>query len=234
MQRVPIHHFPHRKRRFASAIPQSQLLAELADSLRKFIALICKVRLSLSPPFRATMRSPFSTFSPASPFSSPNHRSPGLVPSSTREPYLFSSSLFLSLDDRLQAELAWLRSLASIADPLAASDSVIPNDLLLTSFTPHQLVLGPNCSGKTTFIKQIGVACVLAQIGCFVPAQYAHLPVFESLAMCGGEEESIESGLSSFAREVRCVRDVLETLSGNSLLLCDEFGKRWQRGGAGT
>ncbi|CBK20462.2 uncharacterized protein [Blastocystis hominis] len=109
--------------------------------------------------------------------------------------------------------------------PLAVSDSVISNDLLLTAFTPHQLVLGPNCSGKTTFIKQIGVACVLAQLGCFVPAQYGHVPIFESLAMCGGEEESIESGLSSFAREVRCIRDVFDGLSGCSLLLCDEFGK---------
>ena len=130
-----------------------------------------------------------------------------------------------SLDDRIQAELAFLLSPLSILDPLAASDSVIPNDLLLTAFTPHQLVLGPNCSGKTTFIKQIGVACVLAQLGCFVPAQYGHVPVFDSLAMCGGEEESIESGLSSFAREVRSIRDVFDGLSGCSLLLCDEFGK---------
>lgn len=135
-------------------------------------------------------------------------------------------SLPHSLDDRIQAKLASLRSLPSILDPLAVSDSVIPNDLLLTAFTPHQLVLGPNCSGKTTFIKQIGVACVLAQLGCFVPAQYGHVPIFESLAMCGGEEESIESGLSSFAREVRCIRDVFDGLSGCSLLLCDEFGKR--------
>ena len=130
-----------------------------------------------------------------------------------------------SLDDRIQAELAFLLPTLSILDPLAASDSVIPNDLLLTAFTPHQLVLGPNCSGKTTFIKQIGVACVLAQLGCFVPAQYGHVPVFDSLAMCGGEEESIESGLSSFAREVRSIRDVFDGLSGCSLLLCDEFGK---------
>ena len=118
-------------------------------------------------------------------------------------------------------------SLVSISqlDPLAFSDSIVSTDLLLTSLTPHQLVLGPNCSGKTTFIKQIGVVCILSQIGSYIPAQYAQLPILDYIAMCGNEEESIESGLSSFAREIRSLRDVLDEMNGCGLLLCDEFGK---------
>lgn len=42
--------------------------------------------------------------------------------------------------------------------------------MLLSALTPIQLVLGPNCSGKSTFLRQIGVLCVIAQCGCFVPA----------------------------------------------------------------
>ena len=118
-------------------------------------------------------------------------------------------------------------SLVSISqlDPLAFSDSIVSNDLLLTSLTPHQLVLGPNCSGKTTFIKQIGVVYILSQIGSYIPAQYAQLPILDYIAMCGNAEESIESGLSSFAREIRSLRDVLDEMNGCGLLLCDEFGK---------
>lgn len=212
------------QRRMHPIFSPFQLLAELASSLRPFIALLCKALLPLIAHSRATTLSLSSTFSPASPFSCLNPPCPGLDPNSTPETF-FPPLSSHSLDDRIQAKLAFLLSTLSILDPLAASDSVIPNDLLLTAFTPHQLVLGPNCSGKTTFIKQIGVACVLAQLGCFVPAQYGHVPIFDSLAMCGGEEEAIESGLSSFAREVRSIRDVFDGLSGCSLLLCDEFGK---------
>lgn len=46
----------------------------------------------------------------------------------------------------------------------------VPNDVLLSALTSVQLVLGPNCSGKSTLLRQVGVACVLAQVGCFVPA----------------------------------------------------------------
>ena len=45
----------------------------------------------------------------------------------------------------------------------------VPNDVLLSALTSVQLVLGPNCSGKSTLLGQVGVACVLAQCGCFVP-----------------------------------------------------------------
>ena len=140
------------QRRIHSIFSPIQLLAELANSLRAFIALLCKAFLPLIVHSRATTLYLSSTSSPASPFSFLNPPCRGLGPNSTPETFFPSLSPH-SLDDRIQAELAFLLSPLSILDPLAASDSVIPNDLLLTAFTPHQLVLGPNCSGKTTFIK---------------------------------------------------------------------------------
>ena len=68
------------------------------------------------------------------------------------------------------------RGLAPRVDPLLEREMTaqrrrfVPNDVLLSALTSVQLVLGPNCSGKSTLLRQVGVACVLAQCGCFVPA----------------------------------------------------------------
>ena len=68
------------------------------------------------------------------------------------------------------------RRLSPRLDPLleremaAQQRRFVPNDVLLSALTSVQLILGPNCSGKSTLLRQVGVACVLAQCGCFVPA----------------------------------------------------------------
>ena len=61
-----------------------------------------------------------------------------------------------------------------LADPLARESNqereFVPNDLFLSPLSNTQLVFGPNCAGKSTFLRQIGISCVLAQIGSYVPA----------------------------------------------------------------
>lgn len=61
-----------------------------------------------------------------------------------------------------------------LTDPLARESNqereFVPNDLFLSPLSNTQLVFGPNCAGKSTYLRQIGISCVLAQIGSYVPA----------------------------------------------------------------
>ena len=119
----------------------------------------------------------------------------------------------------------------------AAETTFVTNDLLLSPLVSAQLVFGPNCSGKSTYLRQIGVVCVLAQIGSYVPAtvrewtrsqlQYAQLPLLERLFVRMGNEESTEDQLSSFAGELEDVKAMCEDAPVPTLCLLDEFGKRW-------
>jgi len=107
---------------------------------------------------------------------------------------------------------------------------------LLSPLVSAQLVFGPNCSGKSTYLRQIGVICVLAQIGSYVPAtvrpqtrsqlQYAQLPLLERLFVRMGNEESTEEQRSSFAGELEDVKAMCEGAAVPTLCLLDEFGKR--------
>ncbi|KAK8792367.1 hypothetical protein WA538_003753 [Blastocystis sp. DL] len=110
--------------------------------------------------------------------------------------------------------------------PLAAAETAfVPNDLLLSPLVSAQLVFGPNCSGKSTYLRQIGVICVLAQIGSYVPATYAQLPLLERLFVRMGNEESTEEQRSSFAGELEDVKAMCEGAAVPTLCLLDEFGK---------
>lgn len=84
---------------------------------------------------------------------------------------------------------------------------------------------GPNSSGKSVYLSEIGHVAVLAQCGSFVPAESAVLPIFDCVCCRGRPRESTAGRLSSFASECAQLAAALPTLTSRSLLLMDEFGK---------
>jgi DNA mismatch repair protein MSH4 len=86
-------------------------------------------------------------------------------------------------------------------------------------------VTGPNNSGKTTYITQVALNVVLAQIGCFIPAQSAIIPIFDKVFTRIGSQDSIERNASTFTMEMRDLALVLQNATSSSLVVMDELGR---------
>jgi DNA mismatch repair protein MSH4 len=100
-----------------------------------------------------------------------------------------------------------------------ANDCILPSKCL-------KILTGPNGSGKSTYIKQVAIAVVLAQIGCFVPANEAIVPIRERLlSRLGGGDDDIEHNLSSFMLEMRETSYLLAHNSSQALVIIDELGR---------
>jgi DNA mismatch repair protein MutS len=102
----------------------------------------------------------------------------------------------------------------------------VPNDTDLDAEDGRLLVLtGPNMSGKSTYMRQVGLLVVLAQAGAFVPAQHARIGVANALFTRMGFTDEIGRGKSSFMVEMSEVSDILRTADARSLVLLDEVGR---------
>lgn len=80
-------------------------------------------------------------------------------------------------------------------------------------------------SGKSTYIRSIALMCVMAQIGCFVPAQYASFPMIHQLFARVSMDDSIEANVSTFASEMRETAFILRNIDRKSLAIIDELGR---------
>ncbi|WP_435145432.1 DNA mismatch repair protein MutS [Halobaculum sp. P14] len=100
----------------------------------------------------------------------------------------------------------------------------VPNDADLPGGTVA-LITGPNMSGKSTYMRQVALAVVLAQAGSFVPAQAAELPVVDRVFTRVGASDDIAGGESTFMREMRELTDILHDATADSLVLLDEVGR---------
>ncbi|WP_277554860.1 DNA mismatch repair protein MutS [Halobaculum limi] len=100
----------------------------------------------------------------------------------------------------------------------------VPNDAALPRGTVA-VVTGPNMSGKSTYMRQVALAVVLAQAGSFVPADSARLPVVDRVFTRVGASDDIAGGESTFMREMRELTDVLHDATPDSLVLLDEVGR---------
>ena len=103
-------------------------------------------------------------------------------------------------------------------------ESFVPNDADLPRGAVA-VITGPNMSGKSTYMRSVALSTVLAQIGSFVPAQAARLPVFERLFTRVGASDDIAGGQSTFMREMSELTDILHDAGPDSLVLLDEVGR---------
>jgi DNA mismatch repair protein MutS len=101
----------------------------------------------------------------------------------------------------------------------------IPNDLSLSPQARLVILTGPNMSGKSTYLRQAALIALLAQIGSFVPAERAVLPLFERIYTRIGASDDIAGGRSTFMVEMSELAAILQHATPKSLVLLDEIGR---------
>ncbi len=101
----------------------------------------------------------------------------------------------------------------------------IANDCKMTSDITTLLITGPNMSGKSTYMRQLAIIIIMAQMGCYVPASKASLPVFDKIFTRIGASDDLVSGESTFMVEMLEARNAIVNATNNSLILFDELGR---------
>ncbi|KAF2156856.1 hypothetical protein K461DRAFT_218151 [Myriangium duriaei CBS 260.36] len=101
----------------------------------------------------------------------------------------------------------------------------VPNDVYATQTRRFQIVTGCNMSGKSTYIRSVALISVMGQIGCFVPAQQACLPVITQLLARVSTDDMVEANVSTFSAEMRETAYILNNVDKNSLVIIDELGR---------
>ena len=104
-------------------------------------------------------------------------------------------------------------------------EAYIPNDIIMDDNTSIILITGPNMAGKSTYMRQLGIITIMAQIGCYVPAKSATLPIFDKIFTRIGASDDLVSGESTFMVEMKEAADAIKNATENSLILFDELGR---------
>jgi DNA mismatch repair protein MutS2 len=102
---------------------------------------------------------------------------------------------------------------------------ILPISLALDEKQRTLLISGPNTGGKTVSMKTVGLLALMAQAALPVPAAEAEFPLFEQVLAEMGDQQSIQESLSSFSAHIARVREMLETVTPQSLVLLDELGR---------
>lgn len=108
--------------------------------------------------------------------------------------------------------------------PLIDRKKVVPVSLSLGKNYRFLLISGPNTGGKTVTLKMVGLFCLMAMCGFFIPAKRAEVSVFKEIYCDVGDAQSIEENLSTFSSHVTNIVEIVGKADGNSLVLVDELG----------
>lgn len=101
----------------------------------------------------------------------------------------------------------------------------VPNDVSIDENSPVVLITGPNMGGKSTYMRQVALIVIMAQIGSFVPAKYANLTIFDQIFTRIGASDDLISCQSTFMVEMLEANNALRFASEKSLILFDEIGR---------
>lgn len=112
-----------------------------------------------------------------------------------------------------------------VVEKFMGHQEYVPNDVLMGEDTDILLITGPNMSGKSTYMRQLALIAVMAQIGCFVPAKSAELPIFDQVFTRIGAADDLISGESTFMVEMMEANNALTHATDRSLILFDEIGR---------
>lgn len=112
-----------------------------------------------------------------------------------------------------------------VVQKVMGKQSYVPNDISMPDELTILLITGPNMSGKSTYMRQLALTIIMAQLGCFVPAQSAKMPLFDQIFTRIGAADDLISGESTFMVEMMEANEALKNATPNSLLLFDEIGR---------
>lgn len=112
-----------------------------------------------------------------------------------------------------------------VVERVLRDSEYVPNDIIMDNNTDIILITGPNMAGKSTYMRQLGIIAIMAQIGCFVPASEANLPVFDKIFTRIGASDDLVSGESTFMVEMMEASRAIRGATKNSLILFDELGR---------
>ena len=104
-------------------------------------------------------------------------------------------------------------------------DRFVANDVFANRTSRLQLITGANMSGKSTYIRSIALITIMAQVGSFVPANYASVPIRHQLFARLSLDDSSAAGISTFAEEMRAMAFILQHVDERTLVLVDELGR---------
>ncbi len=109
---------------------------------------------------------------------------------------------------------------------LPATERFIPNDLMMdTANNQIHLITGPNMAGKSTYLRQIGLIVLMAQVGCYVPVKAANIGLVDKLFTRVGASDNLAGGESTFLVEMNEAANILNNATERSLILLDEIGR---------
>jgi len=112
-----------------------------------------------------------------------------------------------------------------VVETMMPAEAFIPNDLLLDKGGRIVILTGPNMAGKSTVLRQIGLIHLMAQIGSFVPANRARLPVCDRIFTRVGASDNLARGQSTFMVEMNETASIIHGATDRSLVLLDEIGR---------
>lgn len=112
-----------------------------------------------------------------------------------------------------------------VVEKVMNAQEYVPNDCHMGDKREVLLITGPNMSGKSTYMRQIALTSILAQIGCYVPADEANLPIFDQVFTRIGAADDLISGQSTFMVEMLEAKNAIVNATKNSLILFDEIGR---------
>ena len=137
-----------------------------------------------------------------------------------------SANRYVKPDVNLSSVIRIKDSRHPVVEALLDSAPFVPNDVFLdTDSNRVAIITGPNMAGKSTYMRQVAIIVLMAQMGSFVPASYAEIGIVDSIFTRVGASDDLASGQSTFMVEMSEVANIIKNATKKSLLILDEIGR---------